>query len=75
MLLTAALTWPQVLQPTAVLEHRDSWFNLWRLAWIAHQLPRDPAHLFDANIFFPERNTLAYSDPVILQGLLGAPLY
>src|SRR5262245_38192297 len=44
------------------------------MAWVAHQLPRDPVHLFDANILYPERHTLAYSDPLIVQGVLGAPL-
>lgn len=74
-LLTIALTLPQILHPAGVLPHGDSWFNLWRLAWIAHQLPRDPLHLFDANIHYPARGTLAYSDAVLLQGLLGAPFH
>ena len=32
--------------------HYDALFGVWRVAWIAHQLRRDPAHLFDANIFY-----------------------
>jgi hypothetical protein len=40
---------------------------------VAHQLPRDLAHLFDTNVFFPERNTLAYSDAMLLLGLVAAP--
>ena len=55
-------------------EHYDSLFSTWRLAWIAHQLPRDPLHLFDANIFYPELDTLSYSDALLLPGFLGAPL-
>ena len=39
-----------------------------------HQLPRDPLHLFDANIFHPERNTLAFSEHMLPQALMGAPL-
>jgi hypothetical protein len=74
-LLTAALTYPQIfVLPTHVGVHYDALFSIWRLGWIAHQLPRDPLHLFDANIFHPERNTLAYSDAILLQGVLGAPL-
>jgi hypothetical protein len=72
--LTIVATWPQVLRPGGVPDHQDSWLNLWRLSWIAHQLPRDPIHLFDANIHFPERTTLAYSDATLLQGLVAAPL-
>ena len=40
----------------------------WVLAWVAHQLPRAPAHLFDANIFYPERNTLAFSETLLVPG-------
>ena len=74
-LLTLALTYPQILYLGSRLgEHYDSLFSTWRLAWIAHQLPRHPMHLFDANIFFPEANTLSYSDALLLPGFLGAPL-
>src|SRR5262249_9774050 len=48
--------------------------NEWIIAWVAHQAPRDPLHLFDANVFYPERDTLAYSEAMILQGAMGAPL-
>ena len=46
----------------------------WILAWVAHQLVTDPLRLFDANIFYPERYTLAYSDHLIVQSVMGAPL-
>jgi hypothetical protein len=72
--LTAWFTYPQVLRLTSTPRHHDALFSIWRLSWIAHQLPRAPAHLFDANIFFPATGTLAYSDAVLLQGLLAAPL-
>ena len=52
----------------------DTVLHEWIMAWVAHQVVHDPVHLFDANIFYPERNTLAYSDPLIVQALLGAPL-
>ena len=47
----------------------------WVLAWVAHQLPNAPAHIFDANIFYPERNTLAYSETLLVPGMLAAPLH
>ncbi len=72
--LAALFTWPQALHLDAVPDFKDAYFNIWRMAWIAHQLPRDPLHLFDANIFFPLPNTLAFSDAVLLPALLGAPL-
>lgn len=72
--LTVLLTWPQIVQPDGILPHRDSWFNMWRLGWVAHQVPRDPARLFDANIHYPEQNTLAYSDAIVVPGLIATPL-
>jgi hypothetical protein len=53
----------------------DAYFSIWRLAWVAHQLPIDPAHLFDANIFHPETGTLAYSDAMLLLGVIALPLF
>lgn len=55
-------------------DNGDALLNEWILAWVAHQLPRVPAHLFDANIFYPERDTLAFSEPLIVPALMGAPL-
>jgi hypothetical protein len=74
--LTTFITWPQArdLAGTTGL-HGDALFSVWRLAWIAHQLPRDPAALFDANIFWPVRNTLAFSDAILLPGVLLAPAH
>ena len=73
LLLTVAATWPQTVHPAGIPAHRDAWLNLWRLAWIAHALPGDPSHVFDANIYYPARLTLAYSDATLLQGVLAAP--
>ena len=72
--MTIILTWPQILHlGGAVPDHDDPFFSMWRLAWIAHALPKDPAHLFDGNIFYPHARTLAYSDAMLLPGLLAAP--
>ena len=47
--------------------------SLWRIAWIAHQLPRDPERLFAGNIYYPARHP-AFSDATLLQGALVSPL-
>ena len=52
----------------------DEWLNAWTVSWIAHQLPRDPLRLFDANMFHPTEDALAYTEPLLVPGLLGAPL-
>jgi len=48
--------------------------NAWILAWVEHTLPRDPMHLFQANIFYPARDVLAFSEPLIVPAILGAPV-
>jgi hypothetical protein len=69
-------TWPLAAAPATWCRNDsgDAQLNEWILAWIAHQLPRAPGHLFDANIFYPSRNTLAFSEPLIIPGIMGAPL-
>jgi len=68
-------TFPLILHPgTTIGEHGDAYFSVWRLAWVAHQLRTDPRHLFDANIYYPHHDTLAYSDAMILPGVALAPL-
>ena len=64
------LTWPEALHPTQVADHFDPYFSIWRLGHLAHALQRWPVNLFDGNIFYPTTNTLAYSDAILLQGLI-----
>ena len=74
--LTAFVTWPQIGRLSShLVEHQDSYFSIWRTSWIAHALITSPLDLFNANIFYPARGTLAYSDAVLLEGLLAAPLH
>jgi hypothetical protein len=73
--LTVAMTWPQAASMgSRVHDSDDPLLSIWRLSWIAHIVPIDPVHLFDGNIFYPEKRTLAYTDSVLLQGAAGAPL-
>jgi hypothetical protein len=72
--LTAVMTWPQVMHlGSRATPHQDVYFNMWRLRWWAHVLLTD-TRWFDANIFFPERQTLALSDAMFVEGVLMAPL-
>jgi hypothetical protein len=72
--LVVAMTWPQVVQLDAIPDEGDPLLSTWRMSWVAHQLPRDPLHLFDGNIFHPEKLTLTYSDSHLLPSLMAAPL-
>ncbi len=74
VLLAVVNSYPLILSPgSSIGQHGDSFFSVWRLAWIAHQLHADPRHLFDGNIFYPERDTLAYSDAMLLPSIALAP--
>src|SRR5262245_16246202 len=53
----------------------DGQFSIWNVAWVARTIVADPLHLYDANIFFPHRTTLAYSEANLLQGALAVPVY
>ena len=69
-------TWPLASNPTHLgrTDNGDALQGMWTIAWVAHQLPRDPAHLFDGNILYPERRTLAYSESMLVQGVLAIPV-
>ncbi len=74
-LLTAIMTWPQARAiATEATPHQDVYFNMWRLEWFAHALRTPSAKVFDANIFYPEPQTLALSDAMPVEGALAAPL-
>ncbi len=75
VLLAVGHTWPLAERPGvhSRVDNGDYSLNVWAVDWVARTLPTDPAHLFDANIFHPARLTLAYSEPLILQGALAIP--
>ena len=76
VILAVANSFPLALHPSSQIgQHGDALFSVWRLAWVAHQLRADPRHLFEANIFYPERRTLAYSDAILLPAIAVAPLH
>src|SRR5436190_24245351 len=76
MLLAIVHTWPLATDPGTLSrnDNGDTQLNEWIMAWVAHQLPRAPTRLFAANIFYPAHDTLAFSEPLIVPALLGAPL-
>jgi hypothetical protein len=75
--ITAALTYPLVfhLGTLGRTENNDAQFSIWNVAWVARTLVVDPRHVFDANIFYPHRWTLLYSEANLGAGLLAVPAY
>src|SRR5437867_11571080 len=52
----------------------DTDLFLWTLSWDTHAFTHHPWSIFDANIVFPQRRTLAYSENLIGSALLAAPI-
>ena len=77
--LAILMTWPLVTGLGHLGRTRstdaDGHYSIWNVAWVARTLVADPAHLFDANIFYPHKTTLAYSEANLLAGTIGAPVY
>ncbi len=77
-------TWPLAWRPRALLGAPqgagDPYLNLFTLGWDLRQLFHAPASwlngtVFDAPIFHPARQTLAFTDHLLLQALLVSPVY
>lgn len=49
--------------------------SIWNVAWVAHALTTAPDRLFHANIFYPHRYTLAFSEANIGAGALAVPAW
>jgi hypothetical protein len=53
----------------------DARVSVWNVAWVAHALLTDPADLFDANIFHPHKNALAFSEANLVAGVIALPAW
>ena len=77
ILLTLGLTYPAIfkIQSCVLGDHGDSLLNTWIIAWDVHKLTSgDFLNFFNANIFHPHPNTLAYSEHMIGLALIGLPI-
>jgi hypothetical protein len=75
-LFTALLTWPYVTRlRDVVVDTGDPYLITWILWWDYHQTFTDPLHLFNANVFYPLKYTLAFSEHSYGIALLFFPLY
>src|SRR5687767_2813 len=75
-LLTAVMTWPWAANlEDAVADTGDPYMIAWTLWWDYHQTFNDPLNLFHANVFYPYKYTLAFSEHSYGIALLFFPLY
>jgi hypothetical protein len=82
--LAVMFTWPLARDPFGQLGALhgpgDPYLNLWILGWDLDTLSRAPldaltGRIFDAPIFHPARQTLAYSDHLVVVSALVWPIY
>ncbi len=75
VLATGVMLFPLSIQFT---DHVPDWGdpleNTWVLAWDAHALVDNPLDLYNANIFYPYPNALAFSESQLASAALGRPI-
>jgi hypothetical protein len=73
--LLAVMSWPLVrdLAGRGPVDRPDGRLNAWILAWDAHALVHEPGRLFQAPIFHPLPDALAYSENLLLLAVAAAP--
>jgi hypothetical protein len=76
VVLAVAMTYPLFFRmgDHVLITPIDNLLNTWILAWDYHALVSRPLRLFDANIFYPARNTLALSEHLLGDLPLFAPV-
>ncbi|GIJ33774.1 hypothetical protein [Micromonospora sediminimaris] len=65
--LAVLMTWPTLRYPAHTLpqDYWDPSLQAWQMAWSGHILLTEPAQLWHANAFFPERWSFAFSDTLL----------
>jgi hypothetical protein len=74
---TIVMTWPVWRHPSRALPSDlvDTLLNTWIIGWDADRLRHGLQGLWDAPIFFPYRNTLAFSEHLLGVAVFVAPIY
>ncbi len=74
LLLAMAMNWQCVLHPstTIPMDLGDPLLQAWEMAWAGHAVTTDPTQLWQANAFYPDGYSFAFSDTLL--GYLPASL-
>jgi hypothetical protein len=67
VLLAAVMTWPALRYPATTIP-QDIWdptLQAWQMAWAGHILSTDPLQLWNANAFYPDHYSYAFSDTLL----------
>ena len=76
LLFTIILTWPVAVRlNTAVPDLGDPLLNTWILDWDLYSVTNAPSHIYDADIFYPSKYPLAYSENLFGIAIVALPFY
>ena len=76
VLLTVAMTWPWASAPRELApSNGDLLGHVWGIAWVVTRGFANPVGLYDANMYFPETLSLAYTESLIPQSLQALPIF
>jgi len=76
LLFTIILIWPVASHlNTAVPDLGDPLLNTWILDWDLYSITNAPTHIYDANIFYPSKYPLAYSENLFGIAIVALPFY
>jgi hypothetical protein len=72
---TVLLAYPLSIDPGGRLlsASPDTLLMMWMLMWDTHAITHQPFSIFDANIYYPQQDTLAYSENLIGSAGFAAP--
>jgi hypothetical protein len=75
--LAIALTYPVAFNFGRIgrVNTDDGRWSIWVVSWVAHALTSNPVALYHANIFYPHRYALAFSEANLGAGVIGAPVW
>lgn len=76
-MLAVGMTYPVAfrLEDSAFVDWNDTAYCIWALGWNFHKFSTGLSDFFDANIFYPAENTLAFSESLVGLALLAYPVY
>jgi hypothetical protein len=76
-LLTVFFTYPLIryIKYRSIGHLDDPKLNMWIINWGCHQLSNQPLKLYQANAFYPYKNSLAYADNLVGLSIIALPAY
>ncbi len=77
ILLACVFTYPYAFEFSSGgrLDTNDGRWSIWVVTWVAHALTSNPLGVYQANIFHPHQNALAFSEGNLVGGAMGIPAW